>query len=176
MIHNEQAWAENYLTAQGKVLHERVDSGEPETRKGVRFERAVHVSAEKLGISGVLDLVEVDTKTGRLKPVEYKRGKPKPDPMDEIQLCAQGLCLEEMTGQTVSEGTLSSPRSHRVFRRPHAQTLTIIAAVRELLDSGETPPPNYGKHCKACSLVEICQPKLLGKRDGSVGYVEGGIW
>lgn len=97
LIHNEQAWAENYLTAQGKALHERVDSGEPETRKGVRFERTVHVSAEKLGISGVLDLVEVDTKTGRLKPIEYKRGKPKPEPMDEIQLCAQGLCLEEMT-------------------------------------------------------------------------------
>ena len=99
LIHNEQAWAENYLTAQGKALHERVDSGEPETRKGVRFERTVHVSAEKLGISGVLDLVEVETKTGRLKPVEYKRGKPKPDPMDEIQLCAQGLRLEEMTGK-----------------------------------------------------------------------------
>ena len=64
LIHNEQAWAENYLTAQGKALHERVDSGEPETRKGVRFERTVHVSAEKLGISGVLDLVEVETKTG----------------------------------------------------------------------------------------------------------------
>ena len=62
LIHNEQAWAENYLTAQGKALHERVDSGEPETRKSVRFERAVHVSAEKLGISGVLDLVEVETK------------------------------------------------------------------------------------------------------------------
>ncbi|EMS6516388.1 Dna2/Cas4 domain-containing protein [Neisseria gonorrhoeae] len=72
----------------------------------MRFERTVHVSADKLGISGILDLVEVDTKTGRLKPVEYKRGKPKPDPVDEIQLCAQGLCLEEMTGQTVSEGAL----------------------------------------------------------------------
>ena len=68
LIHNEQAWAENYLTAQGRALHERVDSGELETRKGVRFERTVHVSAEKLGISGILDLVEVDTKTGRLKP------------------------------------------------------------------------------------------------------------
>ncbi|MBS0040538.1 Dna2/Cas4 domain-containing protein [Neisseria sp. Marseille-Q1983] len=66
----------------------------------------MHVSAEKLGISGVLDLVEVETKTGRLKPVEYKRGKPKPGPVDEIQLCAQGLCLEEMTGQTVFEGAL----------------------------------------------------------------------
>ena len=76
--HNEQAWTENYLTAQGKALHERVDSGEPETRKGVRFERTVHVSAEKLSISGVLDLVEVETKTGRLKPVEYNAASPNP--------------------------------------------------------------------------------------------------
>lgn len=106
LIHNEQVWAENYLTAQGQVLHERVDSGEPETRKGIRFERTVHVAAEKLGISGILDLVERDLKTGELKPVEYKRGKPKPEPMDEIQLCAQALCLEEMTGQTINEGAL----------------------------------------------------------------------
>ena len=178
LIHNEQAWAENYLTAQGKALHERVDSGEPETRKGVRFERTVHVSAEKLGISGVLDLVEVEMKTGRLKPVEYKRGKPKPGPMDEIQLCAQGLCLEEMTGQTVNEGALWYMQTrHRVpvvFSDDlRAQTLATIAAVRELLNSGQTPPPDYGKRCKACSLVEICQPALLGKRDSSVGYVEG---
>ena len=78
LIHNEQVWAENYLTAQGNALHERVDSGEPETRKGIRFERSVHVSADKLGISGVLDLVEKDIKTGKLRPIEYKRGKPKP--------------------------------------------------------------------------------------------------
>ena len=178
LIHNEQAWAENYLTAQGKALHERVDSGELETRKGVRFERTVHVSAEKLGISGILDLVEVDTKTGRLKPVEYKRGKPKPDPMDEIQLCAQGLCLEEMTGQTISEGALWYMQTrHRipiVFSDDlRTQTLATIAAVRELLNSGQTPPPDYGKRCKACSLVEICQPALLGKQDRSVGYVAG---
>ena len=177
LIHNEQAWAENYLTAQGKALHERVDSGDPETRKGVRFERAVHVSAEKLGISGVLDLVEVETKTGRLKPVEYKRGKPKPDPMDEIQLCAQGLCLEEMTGQTVSEGALWYMQTrHRVpvvfSGGLRAETLDTIAQVRGLLESGITPSPEYGKRCKACSLIEVCQPKLV-ERDRSVGYVEG---
>ena len=169
------------MTAQGKALHERVDSGEPETRKGVCFERTVHVSAEKLGISGVLDLVEVETKTGSLKPVEYKRGKPKPDPMDEIQLCAQGLCLEEMTGQTVSEGALWYMQTHHrvpvVFSDElRIQTLATIAAVRELLNSGQTPPPNHGKRCKACSLVEICQPELLGKRDRSVGYVEKLFW
>ncbi|SUY08078.1 CRISPR-associated protein Cas4 [Cardiobacterium valvarum] len=76
LIHSEQMWVENLLTAQGRALHERVDSGEPETRKGVRFERTVHVSAEKLGISGILDLVEVETKTGRLKTVEYNAASP----------------------------------------------------------------------------------------------------
>ncbi|WP_324683712.1 CRISPR-associated protein Cas4 [Bibersteinia trehalosi] len=177
LIHNEQVWAENYLTAQGQALHERVDSGEPETRKGIRFERTVHVAAEKLGISGILDLVERDLKTGELKPVEYKRGKPKPDSMDEIQLCAQALCLEEMTGQTIEEGELWYMQTrHRVpvifSDGLRQQTLDTIAQVRELLKSGKTPPPEYGKHCKACSLVEICQPKLL-ERDRSVRYVAG---
>lgn len=175
LIHNEQAWAENFLTAQGKALHERVDSSEPEVRKGIRFERTVHVAAEKLGISGILDLVERDLKTGRLKPVEYKRGKPKPTAIDEIQLCAQALCLEEMTGQTIEEGALWYMQTrHRVpvlfSDGLRQQTLDTIAQVRELLKSGKTPPPKYGKHCKACSLVEICQPKLL-ERDRSVGYV-----
>lgn len=177
LIHNEQAWAENYLTAQGRALHERVDGGEPETRKGVRFERSVHVSAENLGVHGVLDMVERDIQTGRLKPVEYKRGKPKPEPFDEIQLCAQALCLEEMTGQTVAEGALWYGQTrHRVpvmfSDGLRAETLHTIAQVRELLESGITPPPEYGKRCKACSLVEICQPKLM-ERDRSVGYVAG---
>ncbi|MCS4534034.1 CRISPR-associated protein Cas4 [Neisseria montereyensis] len=175
LIHNEQAWAENFLTAQGRALHERVDSGEPETRKGIRFERSVHVSAEKLGVHGVLDMVECDMQTGRLKPIEYKRGKPKPAPFDEIQLCAQALCLEEMTGQTITEGALWYGQTRH--RLPvafsdglRAETLATITEVRELLESGQTPPPEYGKRCKACSLVEVCQPVLLGK-DKSVKYV-----
>nr|WP_244298055.1 CRISPR-associated protein Cas4 [Actinobacillus vicugnae] len=177
LIHNEQAWAENYLTAQGKVLHERVDSGEPEKRKGIRFERTVHVFAEKLGLTGILDLVEQDLKTNSLKPVEYKRGKPKREPIDEIQLCAQALCLEEMTGQTINEGALWYMQTrHRlpvVFSAElREKTLAVINAVRSLLNSGQTPPPEYGKRCKACSLVEICQPKLM-ERDKSVRYVKG---
>lgn len=177
LIHNEQAWEENFLTAQGRALHERVDSAEPEVRKGIRFERTVHVSAEKLGISGILDLVEHNLKTGELKPVEYKRGKPKPDPMDEIQLCAQALCLEEMTEQTINEGALWYMQTrHRlpiVFSAElREKTLAIINAVRSLLNSGQTPSPEYNKRCKACSLVEICQPKLM-ERDKSVRYVEG---
>ena len=177
LIHNEQAWAENFLTAQGRVLHERVDGGEPETRKGVRFERSVHASAEKFGISGVLDMIEHELATGRLKPVEYKRGKPKVGLWDKIQLCAQALCLEEMTGKTVEEGALWYQQTrHRepvVFSGSLRQeTLAVIEQVRSLLESGATPPPVYGKHCKACSLVEICQPQLMGM-DRSVGYVTG---
>ncbi|PJG82202.1 CRISPR-associated protein Cas4 [Caviibacterium pharyngocola] len=177
LIHNEQVWEENFLTAQGRALHERVDSAEPEVRKGIRFERTVHVSAEKLGISGILDLVEHDLTTGELKPVEYKRGKPKPDPMDEIQLCAQALCLEEMTGQAINEGALWYMQTrHRLpvafSAELREKTLTVINAVRSLLNSGQTPPPEYSKRCKACSLVEICQPKLM-ERDKSVRYVKG---
>ena len=177
LIHNEQAWAENFLTAQGRALHERVDGGELETRKGVRFERSVHASAEKFGISGVLDMIEHELATGRLKPVEYKRGKPKVGLWDKIQLCAQALCLEEMTGKTVEEGALwyqqTRHREPAVFSGSLRQeTLAVIEQVRSLLESGATPPPVYGKHCKACSLVEICQPQLMGM-DRSVGYVTG---
>lgn len=97
------------------------DSGEQETCKDVRFERAVHALAGKLGICSVLDRVALETKTGSLKPVECKRGKPKPRPTDEIQLCAQGLCLKEMMGKTVSEGVCGTGKlataSHRVSRR-----------------------------------------------------------
>ena len=177
LIHNEQAWAENFLTAQGRALHERVDGGELETRKGVRFERSVHASAEKFGISGVLDMVEHELATGRLKPVEYKRGKPKVGLWDKIQLCAQALCLEEMTGQMVAEGALWYQQTrHRELvafsGSLRQETLAVIEQVRSLLESGSTPLPVYGKHCKACSLVEICQPQLMG-RDRSVGYVAG---
>lgn len=182
LIHNEQAWAENYLTAQGQALHERVDSGEPETRKSTRFERTVHVSAEELGISGILDMVEHDLTNGQLKPVEYKRGKPKPEPIDEVQLCAQALCLEAMTGKTVTEGALWYNQTHHrvpiVFTDELRQkTLDTIIAVRNLLDSGITPPPKYSKRCKACSLIEVCQPKWMEK-DRSADYIEelfGGI-
>ena len=142
LIHNEHAWAENFLTAQGRALHERVDSGEPETRKGVRFERSVHASAEKLGISGVLDMVEHELATGRLKPVEYKRGKPKVGLWDKIQLCAQALCLEEMTGKTVEEGALWYQQTrHRepvVFSGSlREETLAVIEKVSSLLESAK---------------------------------------
>ena len=158
LIHNEQQWAGNFLTAQGDLLHERVDAGEPETRKGVRFERSVH-----------------DTQTGALRPVEYKRGRPKKDNWDKVQLCAQTLCLEEMRNTTIAEGALWYGQTrHREFVQfdaaLRAETQTVINEVRNLLESGITPPARYGKHCKSCSLIELCQPQLLSK-DRSAIYI-----
>lgn len=165
LIHNEQIWSENFLTAQGKALHERVDKGEPETRHGIRYERSVHVSAEQWGLTGIVDMVEYDTHSGNIKPVEYKRGKPKNDHSDQIQLCAQALCLEEMTGQNIPEAALwyAQTRHRQIIPltpQLRQETIGTIEQVRKLLESGETPPPQYSKHCKACSLVEECRPQL----------------
>lgn len=176
LIHNEQVWAENWLTAQGQVLHQRVDRGEPETRKGTRYERGVLVSAESIGITGKLDLVEIDLSTGDMKPVEYKRGKPKKDSWDRIQLCAQGLCLEEMQGRPVRGGALwywqTRHRDEVTFSEDlRRETQQVVADVRQLLVSGQTPKAAYEKKCDSCSLFDLCNPKLLG-RDQSVRYID----
>ncbi|MCY7295738.1 CRISPR-associated protein Cas4 [Alteromonas sp. a30] len=176
LIHNEQAWADNFLTATGNRLHKRVDSGEPETRKGVRFERAVMVSAEKLGITGKLDLVEKDLKTGQLTPVEYKKGKEKPGNWDKIQLCAQGLCLEEMTQQTIAQGCLWYWETRHRLDVPfddalRQQTLDVIDKVKALFSCSTLPRPVFEKRCNACSLIDICNPKILAK-DTSSQYVQ----
>lgn len=176
LIHKEQAWAENWLTAQGNLLHERVDSGEPETRKGIRYERGVSVCAERLGLTGKLDLVEVDIASGEYKPVEYKRGQPKVDNWDRIQLCAQALCLEEMLTIRVAEGALWYWKTrHRepviIDAELRQQTIDVVEQVRALFDSSETPTAKYSSKCKACSLYDQCNPKL-SSRDGSKAYIE----
>lgn len=177
LIHLEQAWAENWFTAQGQQLHQRVDAGKPETRRGVRFERGVLVNSEKLKLTGKLDLLEIDTSTGRHCPVEYKRGKPKTESWDRIQLCAQALCLEEMLDLTIEEGALWYWQTRH--REPvvldaalREQTLAVIDAVHEQFASGITPSkPAPPKRCRACSLREICQPQWL-RGDHSADYVQ----
>ena len=175
LIHNEQLWAENYLTAQGQLLHQRVDSGEPETRKGVRFERGVNVSAPSLGLIGKLDLVEKDLATGQLTPVEYKRGRPKKDIVDAVQLCAQALCLEKMTGCSIKQGALWYWQTRRrqvvaIDTALRQQTLSVIEQVHALFASGKTPPAVFAKRCKACSLIDQCHPQIAAK-DPSANYI-----
>jgi CRISPR-associated exonuclease Cas4 len=111
LIHVEQVWAENRLTVEGRHLHERVDGGEHETRGGLRTARALPIRSLRLGLAGRADVVEFHASEGaagppRVVPVEYKRGRPKSHRADEVQLCAQALCLEEMLGVHVAAGAL----------------------------------------------------------------------
>ncbi|QEI12849.1 CRISPR-associated protein Cas4 [Cellvibrio japonicus] len=178
LIHNEQVWAENYHTAEGQILHQRVDSGVPETRKGIRYERGVSVSAEQLWLTGKLDLVEIDLVTGEQKPVEYKRGKPKVEDWDRIQLCAQALCLEEMRNIQVLEGAIWYWEVRRreivsIDESLRDVTLAAIKSVQILLSTGVTPLPiDDKKRCKGCSLIDLCEPDKF-RRDKSSSYVNG---
>ncbi len=180
LIHLEQAWSDNHLTAQGNVLHERVDSHEVETRGQKRSERAVQVYSDRLGLQGKLDLLEVFSENGkprRYVPVEYKRGKRKVMDWDRIQLCAQALCLEEMRGVSISEGALWywQERLREVVAlndQLRDQTLACIDNARLVLQSQVTPPPTTDlTRCKNCSLVDLCVPQIV-RRDRSGTYVQ----
>lgn len=176
LIHLEQAWVENLWTAQGQVLHQRVDSQQTDTRAGVRLERGASVTSERLGLTGNLDVLEIDVASGALTPVEYKRGKPKPQRWDHIQLCAQALCLEEMRNCHIDRGAIWYWQVRRrqwveldaALRR---ETEATISAVHELLEGGMTPLPEPGPKCRACSLLDLCQPQA-NARDHSAAYVE----
>lgn len=175
LIHVERLWAENRQTAEGRLLHERADQPQVEKRHGVRTVTAMPLSCPELGIAGVADVVEFHAAEDgeRPYPVEYKRGRPKTHRADEVQLCAQALCLEAMFGQKVDEGALfyGMPRRRTlvVFDEPLRQlTLEVIRATREMIRAGRTPLASYeAKRCDACSLIDLCQPRLLG-RAGSV--------
>ena len=165
LIHVERQWAENRFTVEGHLLHDRADAGGDERRRGVRIARSVVVRSLRLGVAGVADVVEVRGNDGSLYPVEYKRGRPKSHRADQVQLCAQALCLEEMLARPVPEGALFYGRSRR--RRPvafdrdlRALTERTVADARALLGLGRTPPPEYeATKCEACSLKDVCQPR-----------------
>ncbi len=169
LIHIERIWNENRFTAEGRLLHDKTDQPAMEKRKGVRTVTAMPLENETLGITGVADVVEFHaTAQGEQPyPVEYKRGKPKAYRADEVQLCAQALCLEEMLEQPCPEGALFYGKTRRrqtVVLDDTLRSLTrqTIADTRALIESGKTPSARYdAKRCDGCSLVDDCQPKLL---------------
>ncbi len=171
LIHLEQQWAENRQTAEGRLLHDKADTPAVEVRHGVRTVTAMPLSSTALGISGVGDVVEfhIEPTGERPYPVEYKRGRPKAHRADEVQLCAQALCLEAMFGTTVMEGALfyGQPRRRECVEFDEAlRSLTreTIDATRAMFISGRTPLASYeARRCDSCSLLDLCQPRLLGK-------------
>ena len=173
LIHIEQQWAENLFTAEGHVLHERADKGGEEGRRGVRIARSVAIRSRRLGVSGIADVVEIREHDGTPYPVEYKRGRPKSHRADEVQLCAQAMCLEEMLTRPVQAGALFYGRNRRrqiVSFDHELRTLTeqVASDTRRLIAAGQTPVPVYEpRKCRACSLEEICQP-CNPRGDGAV--------
>jgi CRISPR-associated exonuclease Cas4 len=180
LIHIEQVWSENVLTAEGRLMHERAHEEGSEKRGDVRVERGLPIRSLRLGLSGKADVVEFYKQSDGSwlpYPVEYKHGKPKPDDSDRIQLCAQALCLEEMLDTTIPEGALFYGKTrHRhdvVFDEVlRTETESVAEAVHKLLDSGLTPPPVYSKRCESCSLLEACMPKTLQKKRTVNGYLK----
>lgn len=178
LIHIEQAWAENRFTAEGKILHERVDSGVAEQRRGIRYERGVLLLSENLKLTGKMDLLEIESGDPPIyRPVEYKRGKPKIEDWDRIQLCAQALCIEEMRQTRITQGAIWywEVRKRELVEIDNAlrsDTLRIIGSARKVLMEAKTPPPTEDKkRCRACSLVDLCQPEVF-RGDRSVKYIE----
>jgi CRISPR-associated exonuclease Cas4 len=167
LIHLERLWADNRFTAEGNVLHSVADKGGKRQARGVRRVMALAVSSNRLGVAGVCDVVEFVADVPF--PVEYKRGKPKLHRADEVQLCAQALCLEEMTGHRVPDGALYYAETHRRVVVPfdadlRSLTETVVTDLRAMLASGTTPPPTPHKsHCRACSLLELCRPQLYAR-------------
>jgi len=165
LIHVERLWAENMATAEGRILHEKADSGKADRRGGLQTLRSVQLRSFTLGVAGVADVVE--KRGDALIPVEYKRGKPKAHRADEVQLCAQALCLEEMFGVAVPEGALfygAVRRRHPLAIDAELRTLTMRVAqeARDMVLSARTPAPVWNtKLCGACSMAELCRPKRM---------------
>jgi len=173
LIHIEQVWEENRFTAEGKVLHERVDAEHHESRRLFRQEYGLAVRSMGQGLIGKCDLVELHLQAkgggvAEANPVEFKRGKGKETDVDRVQLCAQAMCLEEMFSTTIGHGQLYYLQEHRRTRVDldgplREKTAGLIARIRTLLDASLTPPAMYEKRkCDNCSLVELCMPKSAG--------------
>ena len=189
LIHVERQWQENALTAEGRIIHKRVD--DPfctETRKGVISARSVPVASYRLGLSGVCDVVEFTASPdgvhlpGRdglflAAPVEYKRGKPKRDHSDEAQLCAQAICLEEMLSVVIPFGYLYYGETrHRVAVELSGELRELVrnmaAEMHAYFQRGYTPRVKPFKGCRSCSLADVCLPVLQDKVVAASKYIK----
>lgn len=194
LIHLEQIWAENVRTVEGKHLHDRADDPfKDESRTTLRIVRGMPVVSQQLGLRGVADVIEfhadkehIEGENCRLKnrkgwwrpvPVEYKRGRPKSDDRDAVQLCAQAIALEEMLHVHIPAGFLFYGKTKRrqavdldASLRQH--TFELSKSMHQLAREGKTPKAQKGKHCSLCSLTEQCQPNWMLRHRPVKSYLE----
>lgn len=168
LIHLERVWAENRLTVEGGLLHKRVQEGQTVTRGALRTYRSLALVSHRLGLVGQADVVEIHRSDNGHEvafPVEYKRGRAKIHDADRVQLCAQGLCLEEMLRLSVPEGAIfyGEPRRRDMVVLDgglRGRVEAVTSQVRSIMMHRKMPPPEPGPHCRSCSLQEICRPQL----------------
>lgn len=181
LIHIENQWADNFHTVDGTLMHENVHNQELRESRGDKLiVRGLAIRSTRLGVSGQCDAVEFLRAPSGIPlhgreglwlpyPVEYKRGKPKDSDMDALQLCGQAMCLEEMLCCEVPEGALFYGEPHRrtVVRFTPAlrgQVESALAEMHTLAQRRHTPRVRRTKACAACSLKELCLPRLMGGR------------
>ena len=180
LIHVEHQWAENYRTVDGSILHEKAHGGGTESRGDLLIVRAMRIHSTVLGVSGECDVVEFHRSENGVAlqgrdglwmpfPVEYKRGKPKQDTTDALQLCGQAVCLEEMLCCQIPTGALYYGETHRRTEVEFTPELrqevrTLLEEMHALYERGWTPKVKPTKACSACSLKELCLPKLMRKQ------------
>jgi CRISPR-associated exonuclease Cas4 len=177
LIHIEQQWQENLRTIEGEILHEKThDEKVKEKRGDLIISRGMAIFSRTLGITGACDVVELHKSPGGVNifgrvgtykpvPIEYKRGKPKEDESDVLQLCAQAMCLEEMLLCEIPEAFMFYWETKRRLKiilddALRERVKTITKEMHELYDKRYTPKVKLSKSCKACSLTEVCMPKL----------------
>ncbi len=174
LIHVERLWAENQLTVEGNLLHKKAHEASHETIRGVRVVRGLWLVSRILGLVGQADIVEFHS-SGLVVPVEYKRGKPKKDASDRIQLCAQALCLEEQLCVSIETAHLFYGQKKRrtevaIDASLREATLAKIKRLRQMIQFAETPPANRLPKCDKCSLIESCLPDGNRLRSGAAAW------
>lgn len=182
LIHIEQQWAENYRTTAGELMHKKAhDEGAVEKRGDLLIVRGMRIASRELGFSGQCDVVEFHRSEKGIDlfgyegkwdpvPIEYKHGSPKENNADELQLCAQAVCLEEMFQTSIVEGFLYYGENRRRSRvefteELRSQTLEIAGKMHEMFRRGHTPGVKTSKRCKSCSLENLCLPRLQKNMD-----------
>lgn len=187
LIHIENLWAENLRTTEGHLMHERAHDASVRERRGdVISVRGINISSSTLGLSGQCDVLEYHADSEGITlpnedgawrpfPVEYKRGGSKDNPADRLQLCAQVICLEEMLCCDIPEGALFYGETrHRetvkITEELKQEVQSNVAEMHQLYKKGHTPKVKPTKSCNACSLKDLCLPKLL-KTQSVVDYI-----
>lgn len=180
LIHIEQQWDDNRLTIEGELMHKHVDNPFYRQKCGDFISlRSVHIASHELGLYGITDVVELHPTEEKCNfithphypgkwtvyPIEYKHGSPKRNEVDEVQLAAQAMCLEEQYNIQISHGALFyGETQHRMEVAITEEIRNIVRScaesMHEIFQSGKLPTINSGKHCRKCSLQNICMPEV----------------